>query len=238
MCCLPSRPGKASTFWLCPASVPPGGGQFGRLRCSQASCGPSSQRRPCLGLLMSAWAHEVADGPGRVELLCPLRIPVSFLAGQRKGMWHLESSASTAERPEPVCRFKVRRGKAESNWRAQLQGQTLRVPSVEEALVVGEDRPGAASVWPTCRVDPWRRCGPLRYSTVRNAPEEKEGAECKVFSFPPACSVCTCRPLVCRSRVGWAGVRGGGLEDAGCCPALFHSSFVACPSPPLVVLAI
>ena len=23
---------------------------------------------------MSAWAHEVADGPGRVELLCPLRI--------------------------------------------------------------------------------------------------------------------------------------------------------------------
>ena len=47
---------------------------------------------------MSAWAHEVADGPGRVELLCPL-LPVSFLAGQRKGMWHLESSASTAERP-------------------------------------------------------------------------------------------------------------------------------------------
>ena len=78
---------------------------------------------------MAAWAHEVADGPGRVELLCPLRIPVSFLAGQRKGMWHLESSASTAKRPEPVCRFKVKRG------------QTLRVPSVEEALVVGEDRP-------------------------------------------------------------------------------------------------
>ena len=90
---------------------------------------------------MAAWAHEVADGPGRVELLCPLRIPVGFLAGQRKGMWHLESSASTAERPEPVCRFKVKRGKAESNWHAQLQGQTLRVPSVEEALVVGEDRP-------------------------------------------------------------------------------------------------
>ena len=90
---------------------------------------------------MSAWAHVAADGPGRAELLCPLRIPVSFLAGQRKGMRHLESSASTAERPEPFCGFKVKRGTAESNWHSQLQGQALRVPSVEGHLWGGEDRP-------------------------------------------------------------------------------------------------
>ena len=32
--------------------------------------------------------------------------------------------------------------------------------------------------------------------------------------------------------MGWAGVRGGVFEDAGCYSALFHSSVVARPFPP------
>ena len=36
--------------------------------------------------------------------------------------------------------------------------------------------------------------------------------------------------------MGWACVRAGGLEDAECCPALFHSSVVARPFPPLLFL--
>ena len=144
----------------------------------------------------------------------------SWLASAR-ACWHLESSASTAERPEPVCRFKVKCGKAESNY-------TVAGPDAPCPERGGGTR-RAASVWPTCRVDPWRRCGPLRYSTVRSAPEEKESAVREVFSFPPVCSVC-------RSRVGWASVRGGGFGGRRVLPCPL--SFVCRrSSPPLVVLA-